>query len=202
MPRGISGFSLSVNPGSSTIIAERLGITPMHSALPAAPVSLHPNRRGAAFTLVETMVAMGICGFALSAFFVATGQAVHIVKSARETGCASELLQQRMERFRAANPWANLTSPSSVSSMVTAATEIGSSIPGATETFTISDYPADGNSFTVTRSSSGTITSSGAALPTTQRCVLVNSLVTWTGWSSLNRTRTLTSIITKGGVTP
>ncbi len=152
--------------------------------------------------MVETVVAMGICAFALSAFYAATGQALHIVKSGREATCASELLQQRMERFRATNPWANLTAPSTVSTIVTPATEIGSSVPGAREVFTISDYPADGNSFTVTRDSSGTVTTSGSALPTTQRCVLISARVTWTGWAGLTRARFLTSIITKGGITP
>jgi type II secretory pathway pseudopilin PulG len=168
----------------------------------------NPNYRrpasasGGGFTLLETIVAIGICGFALTAFFVATGQALHIVKGGRDVSCASEVLQERMESFRAANPWENLITPATFSSLVTNATEIASSLPSATESFTISDYPADGNSFSVNRSATGTIATSGAALPAAQRCILVTAQVSWTGWSALVRTRTLTSIITKGGLAP
>jgi type II secretory pathway pseudopilin PulG len=160
------------------------------------------NSRERGFTLVDAMLATAICGFAITALFAATGQALHVVKAAREAGCASELLQQRMERFRASSPWSNLASPSTAATMVSTATEIGPSLPGATEIFTFSDYPSDGNSFTVTRNAGGTVTTTGSALPSTQRCVAISGKVTWTGWSGLNRSRTLLTIITKGGITP
>ncbi len=167
--------------------------------------------RSGGFTLVDAMLATAICGFALTALFAATGQALHVVKSAREAGCANELLQQRMEAFRSYTPpplpvisasWSNLLSPTAASKFLTNATAIGSSLPGASETFTISDYPNATNTFTISRSASGAVTTTGSALLTSQRCVKITGQVTWNGWAGLNRSRNLQTIITKSGIMP
>ena len=161
-----------------------------------------PKRARFAFSLVETVVALAMCGFSVSAFYAATGQAMHIAKGAREVVCGSEILQQRIEGFRKASPWSNLTTPAAFSNLVAGTTAMNTNLPGASETYIVSDYPADGNSFTVTRSASGALSTTGSALPSSQTSVLVACTVTWTSWARTTHTRTIRTIISQGGLAP
>jgi len=165
-------------------------------------VKLLRKRAIIAFTLVETLVASAMCGFTVSAFYAATGQAMHIAKAAREVACGSEILQQRIEAFRKASPWTNLTTPSTFSSLVSGTTAMNTNLPGASESYVVSDYPADGNSFSVTRAANGTLSTTGGALPSTQTSILVVATVKWTGWARTTHTRTIRTIISQGGLAP
>jgi hypothetical protein len=156
------------------------------------------NRR-AGFTLVETLVAMGVTVMSLAGFYLASGQAVRIVRAGKEMGCASEMLQQRIEDFRYTPPWTNLTTVAGITSVVSTSTAISQNLKGVTETFTVVPYPAGGTPLVVTRSSDGTITSSGSDL-SAQRCVKLTVAASWKGVSNAVRTRQMSTIVAKGGL--
>jgi hypothetical protein len=203
---------------------------------PDHPTFFRRLRDPAAFTLIETMMAVLICGAAITMFFVATGHALHVAKTGRDISCASEILQERVEFFRGftsdspKSSWESLLTQSKLAALPdfstssTLSSEVQSTLPNATQTFTVSDsFPSGGGlpgggtglSYTVTVSPGGTITTSGSDLSAAQRCVCVTATVTWltdTGgakWVTVNGntvthnlSRSITTIITKNGLSP
>jgi type II secretory pathway pseudopilin PulG len=182
----------------------------------APPSSLHPllqpkclflsstdHRRSGSrsgFTLVETVVALGVAVAAMTAFFASAGQAIRVLKSGKETASASLLLQQRTEALRANRLWSNITTVGGFTKLITNAAAASPGLPGATEMFTVSAYPPDGSSFTITRDSSGAISTAGASLASSQRCVKVRAQLSWIGVGKLSRNRAQATLLAKGGI--
>ena len=158
-----------------------------------------PPRPDAAFTLIEVLVAMMLSVLALTAFYASSGQAIRIVKSGKETALASQLLQERIEALRSAPVWTSVTTPAGVSAVINSATLTAANFPGATETVTITSYPAGGTPIVVSRAPGGTITTSGASL-SAQKCVKLTLQVSWTGVGNLARSRQVATLLTKGGL--
>jgi hypothetical protein len=52
----------------------------------------------------------------------------------------------------------------------------------------------------VSRNSAGSVSSNGTSLPETQHCVKVAMQYSWTGANHLPMTRTLATVLTKGGL--
>jgi type II secretory pathway pseudopilin PulG len=167
-------------------------MSPVHSAL-------RRPRHAAGFTLAETLISIAITVLSLAAFFAATGQAIRIVRSGKEIAAASQMLQQRIETFRYSHPWTNVTTETGISNLVKTDASTASTFSNATETFTIVPYPAGGTPLVVTRSPQGAIASSGPSLAT-EKCVRVTAAVTWTGNGGVQRTREVSTIMTKGGL--
>ena len=152
----------------------------------------------AGFLLADALVAAGVAVIALAGFYASTQQAGRVLRTGREIAQASELLQQRIEALRYAPPWSNVTTASGIASVTAAATGVSANFSNVTEIFTVSDYPS-GSSLTVTRSPSGTFTNNGVDL-SSSRCVKVTVAATWTGIGNVQRSRQLSTIITKGGL--
>lgn len=172
------------------------------SAEPFAPAK-RLRHLHAGFTLVETMFAVAISVMGLAGFFAASGQALRIVKSGKELGSASELLQQRVEAFRAAgvSHWSSkLLSPAGAASVVTSAQGAASTFPVVTESYVITPFPATGASFTVLRTGTAAPGTSGSALPAGAKCVRITGQVTWSSSNNRSRSRSLSTILTKGGL--
>ncbi len=157
------------------------------------------RRRATAFTLVETMVAMAVSMISLVALFAATGQAIRIVRSGQEIAAASQMLQQRIESFRYTPPWTNITTAAGITTLVTTAAATATNFKNATETFSVEPYPAGGTPLVVTRTPLGALSTTGSSLAT-QQCVKFTVSVTWTGIGNVQRTRQLSTIMTKGGL--
>lgn len=151
------------------------------------------------FTLVETMIAMMVTAMCLLGLYGASSQAIRIVRTGKQIAAASQMLQQRIEYFRYTPPWSNITTAAGITALVTGATTTAANFPNATETFTVSPYPAGGTPLVVTRGPSGAITSSGSDLPA-QTCVKLTVTVTWNGIGGSPRSRQVSTIMTKGGI--
>lgn len=155
--------------------------------------------RAAGFTMIETMMAAAISLIAVTTFYAAAGQALRVVKTGKETAYASQLLQQRIEGFRAATLWTNVTTSSGITTLMTPATATAANFPGATEQCTVVAYPTAGTPLVVTRPPAGAVTATGAAL-STQKCVQVTFQVSWTGVGKAARSRQIATILSKGGI--
>ena len=164
-----------------------------------APRRGSPLRHCAAFSLVEVVVAMMITVIAITAFYASAGQALRIMKAGKETVLGSQLLQQRIETLRSAPLWTSVTTSDGIQSVVSGATQSAANLPGATETVTVTSYPSGGTPIVVTRSASGTFTTSGASL-SAQNCVRLTVRVNWTGVGNVARSRQMSTIVTKGGL--
>jgi len=158
-----------------------------------------PARSEAAFTLSETLISIAVTVISLVAFFAATSQAIRIVRSGKEIAAASQMLQQRIETFRYAPPWTNATTPSGIATLIKNAAATSSTFHDATETFTVSPYPAGGTPLVVTRSPDGVISMSGPSMAS-EKCVKFTVAVTWTGLGGAARSRQVSTIMTKGGL--
>ena len=142
---------------------------------------------------------MMITVIAITAFYASAGQALRVMKAGKETVLASQLLQERIEGIRAAPLWASVTVPDRLKIAVAGSTQSGANLQGATETFTVSSYPSGGTPIVVTRSPTGTFTSSSSSL-SAQYCVKLTARVNWTGIGNVARSRQMSTIVTKGGL--
>jgi hypothetical protein len=166
--------------------------------MPLSGSQLRKRRSVAGFAFAEAMVAAAVAVIALGGFYASTQQAGRVLRLGKETVSASELLQQRIEALRYAPPWSNVTTAAGIASVVAAPTGIAANFSNVTETYTVSDYPS-GSTLTVTRTPSGTFTNNGVDLSATS-CVKVTVTATWTGIGNIQRTRQLSTIMSKGGL--
>lgn len=157
------------------------------------------TRRCSAFSLVETLVSVGISIIAITGFYGSSGQAMRVLRSGRQIVSASQILQERIEKFRSNTLWSNVTTPQGITALVTNATSSAVNFPAVTETFTVVAYPTAGTPIIVTRSPNGTITSSGSTLAA-QSGVKLTVQASWTGSGATTRTRQLATILTRGGL--
>ena len=156
------------------------------------------RRAVAGFAFVEAMVAASVAVIALGGFYASTQQAGRVLRMGKEVVSASEILQQRIEALRYAPPWSNITTATGIASVVATPTGASTNFSKVTETYTVSGYPS-GSVLTVTRSPTGTFTDNGVDLSSTS-CVKVTVTATWTGIGNRQRTRQLSTIISKGGL--
>ena len=159
---------------------------------------LRKRRPVAGFAFAETMVAAAVAVIALGGFYASTQQAGRVLRMGKETVSASEMLQQRIEALRYAPPWSNITTAAGIASVVAAPTGASANFSNVTETYTVSGYPS-GSVLIVTRSPSGTFTNNGVDLSSTS-CVKVTVTASWTGVGNIQRSRQLSTIISKGGL--
>jgi hypothetical protein len=82
---------------------------------------------------------------------------------------------------------------------VSTATATSTNFRNVTETFVVQPYPAGGVPLVVTRSPSGTFSTTGSDMAT-ESCVKFTITVTWTGIGNVSRVRQLSTIMTKGGL--
>ena len=170
------------------------------------------NRRERGFALAEVVVASGLILFVIVAVYGMQSQIVQLVRSARGSSAASQVLQQRVEQLRM-QPFSTVANSTSVRSLMDGtpgATESEKEMSGVTnfkETVTIATYarpnvsPAPAPvSFAVTRFREAA-TSSGEAIDLSNTSQVNAQLtVKWTDRSG-NHTRKFSTIISKRGLT-
>ena len=152
----------------------------------------------AGFAFAETMVAATVAVTALGGFYASSQQAGRVLRMGREVVFVSEILQQRIEALRYAPPWSNITTAFGIKSVVAVPTGASANFTNVTETYNVSGYPS-GSTLTVTRAPNGTFTDNGVDLSSTS-CVKVTIIASWTGVGNLQRSRQLSTIISKGGL--
>jgi prepilin-type N-terminal cleavage/methylation domain-containing protein len=150
------------------------------------------------FTLVETVVAMGITATSLICFHVAEQQASRLARAGRSVASASEMLQERIETFRYAPQWSNITTPAGIAALVASDPSIAANFTYVSETFTVQAYPG-GSPLVVTRLAGGGLSNNGMDL-SSSRCVKLTITTKWIAPGDLSRTRQVSTIITRGGI--
>jgi hypothetical protein len=157
----------------------------------------------AGFTLIETTLAIAMLGLFISMLLVMNSNVLGLLRNSKDNVSASQALQERVEQMRIAN-WVQISDTDYLKEKLLAtSTGSASSLPDATETITVSAYPAKaGASVRVTRSKNAArIDSLNTALQQ-ERMVRVDVELNWEGFpQKRRRTRVATAIIAKGGIT-
>ena len=172
-----------------------------------------PRHKAPGFTLVDLMMAVGIIALGLSGLCYSNSQALTILRTSRETMVASKMLQERLEKIRAAN-WTEITDAAYLQDFYSVATSASPQLTGETESITVSQYPppvpaSSSNPIKVSRAASGTVTlaaytaNAGGVLAVDlndQPMVRVDVSVTWPGAAGRTHTRETSTIISNGGI--
>ena len=166
-------------------------------------------------TLIETMIAIGLTVLFLGSLFTMNGSTMQTLKMARQSACASQVLQQRIESLRIAN-WQLITRPD-CSWLIAHAFKIDSNNDGIadhadgsellkneSETLTLEPYGSVGATpaqLTGTGGSNGQVVTNSSTPLLDENALKVTWTVSYTG-SPNNRAmsqKTIT-ILAKGGV--
>jgi hypothetical protein len=156
-----------------------------------------------ATTVLEVTIAVGISALFLGSLFTVNSSSMQTIKMGRETACASQILQQRIESLRIAN-WHQITDADWVKNNIMNADSPGSaSLKGENETLTLIPYGSatTGNTkLTRDQGSSCVIVNRNDAL-LAENALKVLIEVNFTGAPN-NRavTRQTVAILAKGGV--
>jgi len=170
---------------------------------PLRRLSSRKRRTQDAFTLMESIVAVGVSLATLGAVLLLNAQQLRLVISARESNAASLALQDRIERMRTLT-WKNLTDANYVRDrFLTSPPPSAQQLTKYTERIMVSAWPnpAASNKILVesTTGASGVILLSGQGL-TDQRQAKVDMSITWLGKDRRPRERMFTTVISNSGV--
>lgn len=162
-------------------------------------LTTNPNQSGQ--TIVEAMIAAGISALFLASLFTMNASSMDTIKMARQSACASQVLQQRIESLRIAN-WHQVTDANWLRTNL-----LNADAPGANqlktlnETLLIAPY-GSGTTGTIQLTRSGGVASivNSAAL-LTENAVKVTWTVNYIGApNGRNNSRQTVAILAKGGV--
>ena len=153
-------------------------------------------------TLIEVTIAACTSALFLGSLFTMNMSAMKIIRTSREAGCASQVLQQRVESMRIAN-WHQITDADWVSSNL-----LGSEADGReglnqmTETLTLVPYGSEtvGNTQLVRSGGTTTIVSRSNALLAESAIKVIWMVAYSGGTNSQSTTRQTVAILAKGGV--
>lgn len=163
-------------------------------------LTLRPTRKGA-FTLLETVTAVGMLGTFIAILIVVSSNVLGMLRTSKENISASQALQQRAEELRMGT-WTQVTDAQKIATNVLAdSTPSGQALGGLVETVVVSPHPAK-SGFTpakvVRKNGASTVQSSNPALQN-ERLVRVDMTLTWNGHpEKRNRTRATTVLIANG----
>jgi len=109
-------------------------------------------------TLIESAIAAAICALFLGSLFAMNTSTMETIKMARETACASQVLQQRIEAMRIAN-WHQITDASWIQGNLLNTDAAGSDgLKNVSETLTLVPYGSSATSTTQLSRTNGTAT--------------------------------------------
>src|SRR5947209_1744671 len=154
------------------------------------------------FALIECTIATAISALFLGSLFLMNSSAMDTIQMARQSACASQVLQQRIESMRIAN-WHQVTDTSWLTANLLNADAPGSNqLKNVSETVTLVPYGSNtvGNT-QITRTNGGvSVVSSNSAL-LGENAVKIIWTVNYTGVPN-DRTisRQVVAILAKGGV--
>jgi hypothetical protein len=161
---------------------------------------VNPHVRGS--TLIEAAIAAAICALFLGSLFAMNTSTMETIKMARETACASQVLQQRIEAMRIAN-WHQITDASWIQGNLLNTDAAGSDgLKNVSETLTLVPYGSSSTSATQLSRTNGnaTIIAQNSSL-LTESAVKAIWTVNFSG-SPNDRasSRQTVAILAKGGV--
>ena len=164
------------------------------------------------FSLVEVVVATALVTLGLSGIYAMQGRTLQVMRSARDSGSASQLLQQRVEDLRLSE-YADVAKSTGLVSLMNGSGGKMESEDELTharnlqEYVTISTYVRPGvspipatQSFTVTRTR-GVATATSTGDLSAQSQVMVRLWVTWQDRFKTQR-REFATVLSRGGVSP
>jgi hypothetical protein len=163
----------------------------------------HPRaERLAAFALVECTIATAISALFLGSLFLMNSSAMDTIQMARQSACASQVLQQRIESMRIAN-WHQVTDASwLLANLMNADAPGANQLQGMSETLTLVPYGSStvGNTQIVRTNGTVSIASNNTAL-LGENAIKIIWTVNYTA-SPNDRTisRQVVAILAKGGV--
>jgi len=160
---------------------------------------------GAGFTLIEVIVALFVLSVGFLGAFAMVMQGGMMASSAEEDALVFSGLEQRIDQLRALD-WGPLTDGTGITGSVwTARPASVSQIPVTQETITITGYDLTAGqtlnaTWVGTSSPSATLTAAAQTL-STAKAVKVVATLSWTGRrSSRAQTRSLVTMIARGGM--
>ena len=162
----------------------------------------HPKARQTGFALIECTIATAISALFLGSLFLMNSSTMDTIQMARESACASQVLQQRIESMRIAN-WHQVTDASwLLANLLNTDAPGASQLTSMSETLTIVPYGSStvGNTqLTRTNGNVSIVTNNTALLA--ESAIKVIWTVNYTA-SPNNRTisRQTVAILAKGGV--
>jgi Tfp pilus assembly protein PilV len=163
-------------------------------------LSLKQQLRGS--TLIEAAIAAAVCALFLGSLFTLNTSTMETIKMARETACASQVLQQRIEAMRIAN-WHQITDASWIRTNLLNSDAAGSNgLKSVSETLTLVPYGSSSTSTTQLSRANGaaTIITQNSSL-LTENAVKVIWTVNFTGAPNERASsRQTVAILAKGGV--
>ena len=163
---------------------------------------LTPKRSLLAISLIETMIAASISALFLGSLFTFNIASMETIKMSRESACASQVLQQRVESMRIAN-WHQVTDASWLRTNLLNVDAAGTSqLKSVSETLTISPYGSNATGDTqLTRSAgSAAIVSNNSALLTENAVKIIWSVDYKGAPNDRTNSRQTVAILAKGGV--
>ena len=163
-------------------------------------LSRKPRASGA--TLIEATIAAATSALFLGSLFTANMTAMKTIRTSREAGCASQVLQQRVESMRIAN-WPQITDPDWSSANLLSSEAAGyDGLSQMTETLTLIPYGSATTNNTQLIRSGGTTTivNRNDALLAENAVKVIWKVVYSGGINGNVTTRQAVAILAKGGV--
>jgi type II secretory pathway pseudopilin PulG len=152
----------------------------------------------AGFALVESVIGMALISLMLACVFAASAHLRGVVRMAKESTFATEMIQERIERMRTSD-FEAFTDPTKLQALATTPTTTANNLPGAVETISVVPLNNPTNlSIVCTRNQAGTASATGDDL-TAQRSVKVSISVKWRS-RARERERVVMTILTRGGI--
>jgi hypothetical protein len=158
-----------------------------------------------AFSILETNVAVALTLISLAGCFAANANFLAVLRSANQSASASQSIQERVEQMRIAN-WLQITDPTYLqTSLLSSPTASARTLPGCTETLTVSAYPppTSGTASSTKLSSTNGQVSLVSTDPALKDNAIVKAdwVVTWTAAGNKSvRTRSGSVLVAKGGI--
>lgn len=160
------------------------------------------------FTLVEAVFAAALIAFFLASVFALNSQGLSILRSARESASASQILQERVEQLRIAN-WQQVTDSSYLlgNGFYGKRGDAADGLANLTETTRVSLFDPDtlqvdpnADQIFVARRGGQSILNSDNPDLTNERMVRIDVSVMWTGTGDRARVRETTLLMSQGGI--
>jgi len=158
--------------------------------------------KGTGFALIECTIATAVSAIFLGSLFLLNSSAMDTIQMARESACASQVLQQRIESMRIAN-WHQVTDANwLLTNLVNTDAPGASQLTNISETLTLVPYGSGtaGNTQLTRTNGGATIVSNNSAL-LAENAIKIIWTVNYTAQPN-NRTisRQIVAILAKGGV--
>ena len=162
----------------------------------------YPRAEQAAFALVECTMATAVSALFLGSLFLMNSSAMDTIQMARESACASQVLQQRIESMRIAN-WHQVTDANWLRTNLLNADAPGASqLTNMSETLTLVPYGSStvGNTQFTRSSGAVTLVSNNSALLGENAIKIIWTVNYTAAPNDRTISRQIVAILAKGGV--